>query len=162
MALYSPIAFDGSITLGKLGLSLIFFFSFPAHTNSFFCVRKKEFCFFHTSRWHIYFNALRNDGARWSAWDTGNNTVVLYLVAKLGIVGGSPLSMCFWRSIGPNLIVILQCRLDDNHFPAHANSFFCVRKKVFRFFPRRDGIFTLILSGMMLLEEARGIWGTTL
>ena len=51
--------------------------------------------FFPTSRRHIYFNTLRNDGSRRGVWDTGNHTVVLSLVAKVGIVGGSRLSTCF-------------------------------------------------------------------
>ena len=73
------------------------FFSFflSPHTLIRFFVCEKSVLFFPTSRWHIYFNALRNDGARRSAWDTGNHTVVLSLLDKLGIVGGSPLSMCF-------------------------------------------------------------------
>ena len=46
-------------------------------------------------------------------------------------------------------------------FPAHTNSFLGVRKECFVFSPRRDGIFTLTLSGMMVLDKVRGIWGTT-
>ena len=39
--------------------------------------------------------------------------------------------------------------------------FFVCAKSVL-FFPRQDGIFTLTLTGMMALDEARGIRGITL
>ena len=39
--------------------------------------------------------------------------------------------------------------------------FVCVRKRAFGFLPRQDGIFTLTLLGMMMLDEARGTRGTT-
>ena len=65
-----------------------------AHTNSIFFVCAKN-VLVHRKNGILYFNILRNDGARRSAWDMGNHTVVLSLVDKLGIVGGSPLSMCF-------------------------------------------------------------------
>ena len=45
----------------------------------------------------------------------GNHTVVLSLVDKLGIVGGSPLLRVCDGAIGPDLDIILQCRLFLNH-----------------------------------------------
>ena len=43
----------------------------------------------------------------------------------------------------------------------HTQSRFCERGKYLVFFLSRDGIFTLTLLGVMMLDEARGIRGTT-
>ena len=74
---------------------LFFFLSFPAHNNPFvFFVCTKSVLSFPASSRHIDFNTHRDDGARTGAWNTGNHTVVLSLLDKLAIVGGSPLSTC--------------------------------------------------------------------
>ena len=81
--------FDGSIGPNLvIILNAVWMTTIPLHTLiRFFCVRKKVFCFF--SRRDGIFTLML------SAIMLGNYTVVLSLVDKLGIVGGSSIFMCF-------------------------------------------------------------------
>ena len=99
MALYSPVAFDDYHHSWKIGHGshwlFVFFVSCPAHNNPFvFFVCTNSVLFFPASSRYIDFNIHGDDGARIGAWNTGSHTVVLSLLDKLGIVGGSPLSTC--------------------------------------------------------------------
>ena len=92
MALHLPVAFDVTIALEKLCHEFCWVFSHTLTRFFFVCANN---VLVHRKDGILYFNILRNDGARRSTWDMENHTVVSSLVDKLGIVGGSPFSMCF-------------------------------------------------------------------